>query len=588
MPIERTNGDISNTETPSTRPHSHDVRMMSRVLPAAPISEVPAALHKHQESILASTALLLGPDTDYYRRVRAARRLARHGPALLPFLLNTLNAHPEIASPPWPWWPPQYEQVSRLLLYLSQNAQLSLDALLRHPSLSQPPGPVLWTGVVEAAGLLPHAGYEPLLSEGLAAPWSTVRYAAAMALANVAGKVTLCEPTRAALHSLLSEQETIPVRLAAACALLRNADRDGLTALMELLHQDMAEEARRAAIFVLATELPESPAASLVQRGELAQLLIHALEDENNEIAMHAARALRSVASLTTLPALCSLLASSRTQTQVAALTALEEIASRKEMREVIQHHTLPGHVVPLLRAEIPEVRRQASYTLAAFGGEYAAAVLGTSLLDQEHPGHLEAIEALRLLSGALRTPTRAHVIRWLLCALQQPREEVQVTALDSLSYLAWQARTQGKKQAFEAISHEITRNGTASQLLASPSAWVRQRSIELLSLLDNQVYPLRSQLLTLLHTDNDSGVRACISYILGQAGARWAIPSLLEALLDPDEYVAEAALNALGALASRDDSIVVYVMRELAACAGEESNLTIAARTWLKRWRKK
>ncbi len=106
-----------------------------------------ARLYDHrthsQEKILAALALLLGPETDYHMRVRATRRLARQGPPLLPLLLTTLNNYPEITSPPWPWWPPQYEHCSRLLVHLCQKAQIELEALLQHHVVSQQVGPVL-------------------------------------------------------------------------------------------------------------------------------------------------------------------------------------------------------------------------------------------------------------------------------------------------------------------------------------------------------------------------------------------------------------------------------------------------------------
>src|SRR5437879_1476132 len=102
-----------------------------------------ADLHQTQlEQILAAIVLLLGPDTDYYKRVRAAQRLARFGADVLPLLLQTLHTHPEIVTPAWPWWPPQYEQVGRLLIQLSQDARLSLTDLLHFAHLPQPPGPV--------------------------------------------------------------------------------------------------------------------------------------------------------------------------------------------------------------------------------------------------------------------------------------------------------------------------------------------------------------------------------------------------------------------------------------------------------------
>src|SRR5579859_3283058 len=167
----------------------------------------------HQENILAALALLLGPETDYSLRTRAARRLARQGPSLLPLLLTTLNNCPEITSPPWPWWPPQYEHCSRLLLQLCQGAQIQLVALLQHLLVSQSVGPVLWTSIIEAAGLTPHARYEGLLRQGLAAPWNTTRYAAVMALADLTVKHALLEETVLALRACQCEEEPISIRL---------------------------------------------------------------------------------------------------------------------------------------------------------------------------------------------------------------------------------------------------------------------------------------------------------------------------------------------------------------------------------------
>src|ERR1700739_4197600 len=105
-----------------------------------------------KEQILAAIVLLLGPDTDYHKRLCASRRLATAGAAVHPFLLKTLHTHPEIVTPTWPWWPPQYEQIGRLLIQLSQNARLSLEDLLHAAYLTPPPGPVLWTSIIEAMG----------------------------------------------------------------------------------------------------------------------------------------------------------------------------------------------------------------------------------------------------------------------------------------------------------------------------------------------------------------------------------------------------------------------------------------------------
>ncbi len=111
--------------------------------------------HMRQESIQVALALLLGPETDYQIRTRATRRLTKQGLAILPSLLTTLNNYPEITTPPWPWWPPQYEHISRLLLSLIQYEQLHLEDLLHHPVLEQPIGPVLWISVLETTNLPP-------------------------------------------------------------------------------------------------------------------------------------------------------------------------------------------------------------------------------------------------------------------------------------------------------------------------------------------------------------------------------------------------------------------------------------------------
>lgn len=541
-----------------------------------------------QEHILAALALLLGPETSYTMRLRAARRLARQGPSVLPLVLTTLHTYPEIISPPWPHWPAQYEHCSRLLLHLCRSAGLSLEALLQHLAISQPAGPVLWTSIIEAANLQPSPAYEPLLSQGLTAPWLTTRYASAMALAHLADQVSLQPTTLELLHTCQQEQESLPLRLTASYALLRSNDSSGLAVLMQLITADIPVETRKAAIFVLAID----PFLHLcpTQRSKLIQLLLTSLQDLDGEIALHAAHILSSVALPTTLPALCTLLSSSRPQAQIATLTALEEMAGRKAIRHAIYEHNLPAAIVPLLRTDVAEVRRQAAYTLAAIGGEYAAAVLGTSLLHKEHPAQLASIEGLRYLHGVLRAPLRTRVLSWLSCALHQSSEQIQVTTLDSLAYLTLQARINGYEKAYEEISLAICQDSIVVQLLASPYAWVRQRTVELLGMLAHQPETLHSQFLHLLHTDNDSGVRACVAYVLGILQANWAIPDLLHALLDTDEYVAETALNALAHVASPDHAIVAYILKELAQEQHKEQpslRLSRAARHLLKKWRK-
>jgi HEAT repeat protein len=509
-------------------------------------------------------------------------------------VLATLSNYPEITTPPWPWWPPQYEHTSYLLSHLSQSAQVPLETLLQYPTLSQPPGPVLWTSVIEAANSHSHPGYELLLREGLRSPWATVRYAAAMALARLAGTASLLKQTLEVLHAHLCTGETVPVQLAASYALLLQGDSSSIETLTSLLRCDTSEEARKAAAFVLATAFQSQRphlVLSLAQHKRLTHLLILSLQDQNEELAGYAACTLGRIAPPSTLPALHTLLDSSQPRVQVAALTALEGMASRTMIRRAIQHYMLPARVVGLLRAEETEVRRQACYTLATFGGEYAMAALGAVILDSDHPGNIEAIEGLRLLHGGLRRPTRTKVMRWLLLALHQPREEVQVTALDSLSYLMQQARTRRQMKTLRKITQEIVLDGTLPRLLSSPSAWVRQRTVELLAIVNRQFCTFQQQLAQLLLSDNDSGVRACIAYHLGQGHVRQAIPALLQALLDADENVAETAFNSLERVAGPNDAIVVYVMKELALYerGGYNINsLAHLARTLLKKWRKR
>ena len=545
----------------------------------------------HGECTRAALALLLGPETEYHIRVRAARRLARLGPEILPTLLKTLSGYPEITSPPWPWWPPQYEHCSRLLVYLSQRAEIGLEDLLRLPALPQPVGPVLWASIMEAASLVPHADYEALLCQGLLAPWITVRYAAAMALATKAGKVPLKKCTIEQLFIRQAQDDALQVQLTIAYALLNSKESGAMDTLIQFMHVSIPAEIRKAATFILATEIPIS--LSNEQREQLTQHLLYALQDAHTELALNAAHALSRIAHPSALPTIIKLLDIPNPQTQIVVLTTLEEMARHTTMRSTMRRLSLPARVLLFLRAEIPEVRRQASYMLAACGGEYVAAVLGTIIQNREHPGHLEAIDSLRLLHGVLRAPVRMNVVRWLLRVLTQSEEEIQVTALDSLAYLLWQARTHGQKQAATEITSELLREGTVVHLLSSNSAWVRQRAIELLSMLGDAVATvphLYNRLLHLLYRDNDSGVRACIAYTCGQLGGRWAIPGLLQTLLDSDEHVARTALTALGRIATEDDTIVLYVIKELLHLNAPDTDtphpLAEASKMVLKKWR--
>ncbi|QBD82204.1 hypothetical protein EPA93_41985 [Ktedonosporobacter rubrisoli] len=542
------------------------------------------------ESIRAALALLLGPETDYQSRVKATRRLAQQGPAILPFLLYTLSNYPEITSPPWPWWPPQYEQCSYLLLQLSQHSQTRLEKLLQHPVIQQPAGPVLWVSVIEAAGQLIHDDYEELICRGLHTPWTTVRNAAAMALATRAGKITLHASTIEKLKLHLNAQEDISVQLTAAYALLSSGERAGMTAFLQLLGPQAPLEAKKAAVFLIATELPQHLLRP--RRAQLTDLLLAFLQDANQEIAHHAAQALGKLAAPSVLVLIRAILEYSHSvKTQIAALTALEEMANRPSMRRAIRQRGILTYITPFLRADNPELRRQACYTFAACGGSYATAVLGTIIFSMDHQGLTEIIEALRLLHGVLRAPTRIRVVHWLLHALAHQREEIQISALDSLAYLLWKARTQRQSRAWAQISQEIVGGDTIQSLLNAGNPWVRQRTVELLGLLDkrstSQLH-LRSLMLHLLYNDPDSGVRACIAYICGQIAARWAIPGLIHTLLDPDEYVAEAALNALGLLATPSDGLICYVLREVIHNSQQRPALAAHAKALLKKLRKR
>jgi HEAT repeat protein len=543
------------------------------------------------ECTQAALALLLGPETEYPLRVRASRRLARQGAEALPAFLKALSTYPEIITPSWPWWPPQYEHCSRLLIYLSQQAHLGLEELFLHPSLTQPAGPVLWASIIEAAGLLPHVNYEALLCSGLQAPWQTVRYAAAMALATKAGKISLQKSTIEQLL-LCQQQDAAPeVRLTIAYALLNSKESDGVDAIIHFMHFSQPVEIRKAATFILATEFPVS--LSNAQREQLTQHLLDTLQDSQTELALHAAHALSHIVHPSALPAIIRLLDAPDAQTQIVVLTALEEMAHHAIMRSAMKRLGLPARVLLFLRAEIPEVRRQASYMLAACGGEYVAAVLGTIVQCKDHPGHMEAIDSLRLLHGVLRAPVRMNIVRWLLLVLAQPEEETQITALDSLAYLLWQAHTHGHRQATNEITSELLREGSVFHLLTSHSAWVRQRAVELFGMLGDAVTTtphIYGRLLHLLYRDTDSSIRACVAYICGQLGGRWAIPGLLQTLIDPDEHVARTALNALIRLATPDDVIIHYAIKEVTHLSPPDTDtphpLAEAAKTILKKWR--
>ncbi len=544
--------------------------------------------HIQRESIHAALALLLGPETTYALRLRATRRLARQGPDVLPMLLQTLNHYPEILSPGWPWRPPQYEQCSRLLLHLSQSARVSLAAMMQPPLLTESAGPVLWICVLAATSLVPHSDYEALLCTGLETPWITVRGEAAQALAIRASKTALHQATLISLQAHQGTEEAYPVRLTVAHALLNSNEPLGLATLMQCMDSQTPLAIRRAAAFILATELPKQ--FSFSQHEQLTTLLLRSLSNTDNELAQQAAHALGKIAVPATLPALAAQLASVRPQTQIIALTVLEEITPRQPMRQAMHQLQIPAQILPLLTSAHAELRQQASYTLAACGGEYVAAALGTIVLNKDHPGYLEAIESLRQLPDALCVPLRDHVVRWLLSALSSQQERAQVAALDSLAYLLWQAHMQNQQHALQTMCQEITHGETTTYLFTAESARVRQRTVALLPLLSIcGIDDLRPQFCHILLTDNNGKVRASMARVYGQLAARWAIPDLLQALLDDDEQVALTALSALGLVATMDDAIAVYVVTEL-TCYQNTRNpaarmLADEARRILKLW---
>ena len=183
------------------------------------------------------------------------------------------------------------------------------------------------------------------------------------------------------------------------------------------------------------------------QRAQVTSYLIKLLTDPEPDIAQHAAHALAQLATPAIIPTLYTKLTEAPPTAQVTILTVLEEVAKRKHMRYQMRQDALPTRLLPFLKSSNEQVCRQACYTLAACGGEYTTAVLGTLIMGKGHIGRGEALESLRFLRGALRAPLRNNVIRWLLEALHAQEEVIQVTALDTLAQLLWQAQTNRAKK---------------------------------------------------------------------------------------------------------------------------------------------
>src|SRR5262249_37183124 len=143
----------------------------------------------------------------------------------------------------------------QLLRHLCKEAQIEPAELLEHPVVRKPIGPVLWISILGAIEQNTQKNDESLLTQGLTTPWITVRYAAAMALAQSSHDPLLAE-TRALLNDHLGDHEAFPVRLAAAYALIRSNDENGHEVLIRLLNESVPLEVHKAALFMLATEPP--------------------------------------------------------------------------------------------------------------------------------------------------------------------------------------------------------------------------------------------------------------------------------------------------------------------------------------------
>lgn len=538
-----------------------------------------------REHIHAALALLLGPETSYTARERATRRLIRLGSTALSSILNTLNSYPEITTPAWPWWPPQYTHCSHLLFALQQKLALSLPDLLHHPHLTQSPGPVLWISVIEATERLPQEDYEDLLCQGLEATWETVRYAAAMALVQRSKHEHLHPTTLHNLSRHLDTYEAYPVRLTAAYALFSNGHKEGFQVLIQLTQFPAPAEVRKAAIFILAGALVAH--SSPPEREEACQHFLMALQDPDPEVAYQAALALGRLGQPSLLYTLQDIFFH-QPHLQLLILVILETGATRSDIRRTMRDLHLPASITTTLHSESAELRRQACCTLAAYGGEYALAVLGTILQDSEHPAYREGLESIRLMRGSLQASTRQRLVQWLLQVLHSPQEILIITALDSLAYLLWKARNRGQKKAWLEISQAIQQDAIFPTLLHNQSSWVRQRSVEILSLLARQsgiTTTMSRQLIFLLREDEDAGVRACVAFVCGLIELHEAIPDLIVTLLDRDEYVAETALNTLFQFRRYNEPLLLLLFQELAGYGTGTGHLAQTAQQHLKGW---
>ncbi len=518
-----------------------------------------------EERTRAALMLLLGTETEHTTRMQAMQRLVRQGPTVLPLFLSLLHTMPEITTPSWPQWPPQYEYCSRLLYRLCRKSGLSLNDIMSHAIVQLHPGPVLWVTILEASKYKPTMGDEHLLCAGLEVEWVTVRYAAAIALATFATKTPLAPETLHLLQKHQHTQEVYEVRLAASYTLLHSGEDAGLCGLLQLLESSTPSEIQRASAFVLATklEMPLSPRQKEVLQHHLLAVLINT----PTEIALFAARALRHAASPNLIDTLQTMLYSEDEQNQIHILTALEAIALRAPLRTYLRHTMLPAYLLTVLHSQQQALRHQAAYTLGAIGGEYIMAAFGTILLDPTHPGHLQVIESLSIFHKALHRTQRTTIVRWLICCARHAQEETQLAALEALTHLLWRARTHGPKRVWYDLSQEILQAMHFASLLHATSIPTRLYTIELIGMLDSSqelLIPLYQELLILLQTDRSSDIRANIALLYGQCMFSEAIPHLIPAVLDQDEQVAGAALVALERMATYQRELIAYVIGEL------------------------
>ncbi len=546
--------------------------------------------YKQKESIQMAFTLLLGPETSHHLRIQAMQHLLSQQKDILPLLLHTLNTYPEITVPAWPWSPPQYNYIGRLLLQLCQDAHVSIESLLVHSSLTQSPGPVLWTSVIAATNLLAHEEHEALLCQGLKTLWSSVRYTAAMALAAQARHRQLHETTLTELQNCQDEYEDSPTFFAIAYAQLTSGLTAGLNSIIALLQTPTPNPLQKAAVFVLATDPPLQLISAY--KKQIVLHLLPLLFSSDNEMAQNVAHALSTMTMPATLNGLYPLLATATAQQQNVLLIALEEMARRPRLQKSLRYHNHLTHMLPLLQSADATVRRQTCYTLAAIGGEYATAVLGTIVLEKNHLAHEYAIESLRYLYNSNRAPLRIVVMRWLLQAMCEGNEVGQMQALESFIFLLWQAREYKSSAQWRNMSKELLHHESIQHVLRSPNTAIRQRAIKMLAFCDrslNSAFALHSLLLCMLRTDKDQYIRVGIVVLCKTMKARWALPDLLQTLLDPDTHIAHTVIASLETIATEKDTTVVCALIELAHfhTAVDASRATLAhkALLLLQKW---